>query len=183
MVFSDILQYRPLTQRHEIRLVVLKPALSLSHPIKCTLKHVILGQCSSNYKQLNPYEALSYTWGGRNGTIPISCDGQTLLVTPNCESALRHLRNTFTERVLWIDAICINQESMEEKQLQVPLMGRVYNLAKRVIAWLGPGLPGDEAMLVKARIGGWAYSLRDAPGPVLLPENHKNWASKAICKS
>ena len=75
----------------------------------------------------------------------------------------------FKERVLWIDAICINQESVEEKQLQVPLMGRVYNLAKRVIAWLGVGLPGDEAMLVKVRVGGWAYSLRDPPGRSCFP--------------
>jgi hypothetical protein len=39
--------------------------------------------------------------------------------------------------VLWVDAICINQEDTNEKNHQVQLMGDVYAQAICVIAWLG----------------------------------------------
>ncbi|KAL6706058.1 hypothetical protein ACN47E_006160 [Coniothyrium glycines] len=42
-------------------------------------------------------------------------------------------------RNLWIDAICINQESSEEKTQQVRKMHRIFQMASRVIIWLGLG--------------------------------------------
>jgi hypothetical protein len=39
---------------------------------------------------------------------------------------------------MWIDAVCINQASTEEKSIQVANMGRVFATADRVISWLGP---------------------------------------------
>ncbi|KAK0724614.1 heterokaryon incompatibility protein-domain-containing protein [Lasiosphaeris hirsuta] len=40
---------------------------------------------------------------------------------------------------LWIDAICINQEDMAERNAQVQRMPHLYRLAYRVVVWLGPG--------------------------------------------
>uniref|UniRef100_A0A0B7KR48 Heterokaryon incompatibility domain-containing protein n=1 Tax=Bionectria ochroleuca TaxID=29856 RepID=A0A0B7KR48_BIOOC len=82
---------------------------------------------------------------------PILCKGRRLLVTPNCESALRHLHHKLTPRLLWIDAICINQKSTDEKNYQVQLMGEIYARAERVIIWLGLGVPDDEELFRKAR--------------------------------
>lgn len=40
--------------------------------------------------------------------------------------------------LIWADAICINQEDLDEKSIQVTMMDQVYSLATHVVAWLGP---------------------------------------------
>lgn len=93
------------------------------------------------------YEALSYVWG-KDPFIEINgkfqdykcaalCDGHKLLVSANLERALRNLRLEYDSRIIWVDAICINQEDVTERSHQVTLMSAVYGRASRVIAWLG----------------------------------------------
>lgn len=62
-------------------------------------------------------------------------------MTANCEAVLYHLRHRARSRLLWVDSICINQSSDEEKSQQVQIMGEIYLQAKRVIVWLGEGSP------------------------------------------
>ncbi|KAK7421164.1 hypothetical protein QQX98_002293, partial [Neonectria punicea] len=172
--------YEPFAKPRFIRLLTLHPSPSTTKPLECRLSQVSLDELKDP-KAKHTYEALSYVWGAKNGSIPITCDGQTLLVTPNCESALRHLRHKFTRRVLWIDAICIDQQSLEEKNSQVSLMGEIYTTAKRVVIWLGPGLPGDEDLLRHARIGGRLYHVRGLPTERILPgQRTRKWVSKVI---
>jgi len=63
------------------------------------------------------YEALSYTWADDNGDssrsrrIYIGAFWDIVPITANCESALRCLRDSFTPRTVWVDSICIDQES------------------------------------------------------------------------
>ncbi|KAI0103961.1 heterokaryon incompatibility protein-domain-containing protein [Nemania sp. FL0031] len=83
------------------------------------------------------YEALSYVWGDPAITKPISVNGDRLDVTVNLRSALRHLRRTNKSRILWVDAICIDQSDPDERAYQVSFMGDIYRSAKRVIIWLG----------------------------------------------
>jgi hypothetical protein len=83
------------------------------------------------------YEALSYVWGDRRITRRIFIDGISKRVTMNLEIALRHLRYVSQPRVLWIDAICINQRNIAERSVQVMHMGEVYKRATGVVAWLG----------------------------------------------
>ncbi|KAH9203938.1 heterokaryon incompatibility protein-domain-containing protein, partial [Leptodontidium sp. 2 PMI_412] len=83
------------------------------------------------------YDALSYVWGSLKGDRQILCDDKHIFVTENCEEALRHLRLVDRSQKLWIDAICINQGSMAERNQQVNLMGDVYKLSTRTIIWLG----------------------------------------------
>ncbi|KAF5716656.1 hypothetical protein FGLOB1_2462 [Fusarium globosum] len=58
-------------------------------------------------------------------------------VRANLHAALLHLRDGFIERIIWIDAICINQEDNDEKGRQVQSMAEIYAKATRVIVWLG----------------------------------------------
>jgi len=58
-------------------------------------------------------------------------------VTSNLLAALFHLRDDFVERILWIDALCINQKDDVEKGQQVQSMVKIYAQASRVIVWLG----------------------------------------------
>lgn len=60
---------------------------------------------------------------------------------------LRHLRFKEVERTLWIDALCINQDDVDERTEQVQKMRRIYSLADQVLAWLGEAADGsDEAI-------------------------------------
>lgn len=60
-------------------------------------------------------------------------------------------------------------------------MGEIYTLAKRVIIWLGPGLPKEEDLLRHARIGGRLYHVRGLPAEEILPgQRTRKWVSKVI---
>jgi hypothetical protein len=67
------------------------------------------------------------------------CNHKSVSVTRNLVEALRTFRHTRKSRVLWADAICINQQDLEERSLQVQLMTRIFSDASRVLIWLGHG--------------------------------------------
>ncbi|KAK5658431.1 hypothetical protein OQA88_1820 [Cercophora sp. LCS_1] len=90
------------------------------------------------------YEALSYAWGtsDHQETAYIRTDDalspfSKLQLRQNCASALRHLRYQDRERIMWVDAICINQSDIHERNRQLALMKDVYGLAENVVIWLG----------------------------------------------
>jgi hypothetical protein len=98
-------------------------------------------------KGTHPYEALSYVWGSPEKLWPISIEGDDLTVTANLHVALSHLRDRFVERLLWVDAICINQTDLKERERQVQSMAKVYAKATRVVVWLGEAtLDSDQAL-------------------------------------
>lgn len=83
------------------------------------------------------YEALSYTWDDQKPTRDVTCNGTTLRVTENVFQALQQLRSTRgRQRMVWIDAICINQKDQAEKTMQVSMMGDIFSRAQRVNIWL-----------------------------------------------
>jgi hypothetical protein len=86
-----------------------------------------------------PYEALSYTWGSVEKTAIIEVDKSTMLVTTNLYQALQRLRFGNQDRILWVDAICIDQDNMEERRHQVQHMSDIYKNAECVLVWLGEG--------------------------------------------
>lgn len=115
----------------EIRLITLLPSDETSSKIECLLSHVSLNSKPD-------YEALSYAWGDQKEDIgAISLGGKPFPVTPNLESALRYLRLAEKPRTLWVDALSINQIDDEEKTHQVQHMRTIYELASRVVIWLG----------------------------------------------
>lgn len=104
-----------------------------SQPIICKLKPSILGQIQHSY------EALSYAWGDTTKKVEILLEGQPYKITKNLETALRRLRLAKEDRLLWIDAVCINQQDRLEVNLQVKRMWSVYKYASKVIVFLGEG--------------------------------------------
>ena len=104
-----------------------------------------------------PFKALSYSWGPpyRDGAqtdvestpefdAEITCNGTTLAVTRNVYNALIAVREKGLIGYWWIDAICINQDDLDERSGQVLMMGDIYALASLVVAWLGPTREGVE---------------------------------------
>ncbi|EFW98780.1 heterokaryon incompatibility protein [Grosmannia clavigera kw1407] len=52
-------------------------------------------------------------------------------------AALQQLRMADRARVLWVDAVCINQQDIPERGEQVKLMAEIYHSASQVVVWLG----------------------------------------------
>lgn len=84
------------------------------------------------------YETLSYEWGEKFGTIPVECEGRYLRITPNLKVALKAIRFTDQPRTLWIDALCIDQSNISERNQQVEQMTDIYRNAAATLVWLGP---------------------------------------------
>ena len=78
-----------------------------------------------------------------NNSIQIS--GEAFLVRENLWKALTHIRLATENQTLWIDAICIDQQNIQERNHQVEIMGEVYGKATLVIVWLGTLLERESA--------------------------------------
>lgn len=132
-------QHTPFEDETSIRLLLLKTG-NFDDDINIELTVVSLSDPP-------PYRALSYVWGPPPHVAPILCYGKDLLVSESCVAALRRLRSTTIEEVLWIDAICINQISMKEREQQMKLMGDVYSNASTTCIWLGESTWASEYIM------------------------------------
>lgn len=85
------------------------------------------------------YTALSYVWNQSDapGFQTIVCNGQETVVTTNLFNALHQISQPNKRQALWVDALCINQANVREKNHQVALMAEIYRHASFVIAWMG----------------------------------------------
>ncbi|KAF1847086.1 uncharacterized protein K460DRAFT_392533 [Cucurbitaria berberidis CBS 394.84] len=149
--------YRPLAA-DEIRLLVLHPARSFEDEI--VVHFQVVRRSDDKY-----FEAVSYAWGDDQATATLLMHdeqyatsflhGQSFLtriyrynalkeqlqaflrVRANVTTMLRYLRYPWLPRYLWIDQLCINQNSRDEKSQQVNQMGEIYKGSGRTLIWLG----------------------------------------------
>jgi hypothetical protein len=103
-------QYKALAERY-IRLLMLSRR-SLWGDFRKRLIHVPL-------KEPPAYGCIYYVWGDSAKTYPVLIDGLRPPVTTNVYSILRGRASLWSSRLLWIDAICINQNDEKEKAKQV----------------------------------------------------------------
>jgi hypothetical protein len=130
----------------------------------------------------NPrYLALSYLWGPEDQQKKlVYINGQPFQVGINLYIALVHLASNIS-LLIWIDAVCINQNDSEEKGVQVNQMGAIYGSAEEVLIWLGEGTPETDNLLVQmdslgARaLGAGIWNLE--------PEDMKRWPNIEFQKS
>ncbi|KAG8675844.1 hypothetical protein FPOAC2_01926 [Fusarium poae] len=150
--FTDIFSYEPFgLERPGFRLIQLERGVQ--SPLRCNLFQAYLDEEES----IVPYEALSYVWGTQSTPSEITVDGKTMSITTSLYEALHHLRQEDQDRILWVDALCIDQSNIKERSHQVNHMGEIYRKADNVIVWLGY-LSGDAA-LFKAVIDQFAKQL------------------------
>jgi len=132
----------------QIRILELQPAKDEFAPLKAKLLHTFPDDAQ--------YQALSYVWGNQEvNQIDIEITYQTesfsgigrapevfyTSVGESLGTALRYVRQSETELVLWAKAICIDQDNNVEKSHQVKLMYEIFQNASLVVAWLGPSGP------------------------------------------
>lgn len=153
MPWRYIPSYERLPLRHgEIRLLHLLPGTA-GDTIRCKLTKASIHDTT--------FDALSYTWGDQRDTRTIDVDGWVARVTTNLHTALEYLRHSDREFIFWIDALCINQDDLEERSAQVQSMHEVYGAAYEVIVWLGK--PTSRTDLA---IDAW-----NSPGPFAFDES------------
>lgn len=189
LIFSMEYEYNSLDRSTRcIRLLQIQAPCTGKTLMQCLLATFELDQCP-------PYYALSYTWGpaeerseesSPSGTLEpgsIMLDGAKAEVTANLYSALQHLYVHFggDEKAegpfLWIDAVCINQQSDEERNHQVGMMDEIYSLASKVIIWLGADpsgtMPPVNEMLTKLeRMHMYAWETYEQEGISLSVQIH-----------
>jgi hypothetical protein len=132
--FDSIYTYETLEGQPEqtIRVLTLNPGDT--NLISCSLSNVRLNNSPS-------YKALSYVWGDKDCTKTIMIDGKIFPVRPNLWAFLdRFQRYHGTPACIWIDAICVNQDDIPERNNQVLLMSKIYTQAAAVYSWLDLGI-------------------------------------------
>lgn len=121
-----------------IRVVHLKPSLTVDGLLQCRLDTVRLD---------SQFFCLSYTWGSAKPRRQIQVNDHRFYVRRNLWKFLHIARQRGEIQPLWIDAICVDQSNVKERNQQVSMMGDIYRNAKEVIVWLGEGDSGLEAAL------------------------------------
>ena len=138
----------PLKTSTSIRLIDLEPGKQDSD--------IIISINTYDLPDLPQYAAFSYTWGdplvhpyvAERPSRTIWIGIKPFLVTRNLYDALNHWRGWKLEigtakTLLWVDAICINQDDLIERNHQVGLMGHIYSKATIVLTWVGT--PDEDA--------------------------------------
>lgn len=135
----------------EIRVLHLKKGTS-EMPLEGSLRKVHLSD-------QHVYEPLSYTWEDYDTVQPpddepedyfhpalfLSATKHYLDLTSNCAKALYNVRKPTTDRTIWVDAICVNQDDPEERSHQVNLMKEIYARAFTVLVYLGRASMDDDS--------------------------------------
>ncbi|KAH6661847.1 heterokaryon incompatibility protein-domain-containing protein, partial [Halenospora varia] len=134
LIEAPLLKYQPLREPNSIRLLILQPG-PLGSEIRCSLVYTTVSDCRNDI--YDHYTALSYVWGDPTDTTTIIVDGQPFQATVNLAAALDDLRDDERPLRMWVDAICINQASILERNTQVGLMRDIYSTAQRTVVYLG----------------------------------------------
>ncbi|KAM6506424.1 hypothetical protein FSOLCH5_013405 [Fusarium solani] len=154
--------YNKLPHHDSVRLLEIEPG-DEDKTLSCHLHSTRL-----NGEHVPTFEALSYAWGSGEVGGKILCNERTVKVSRNLYSALLRLRLPSRPRLIWVDAICINQANLQERSHQVSIMRDVYRSASRVVVWLGPDAGGEKAEVVMAllcNIINNHYDQDDGSGP------------------
>ncbi|KAB8278595.1 heterokaryon incompatibility protein-domain-containing protein [Aspergillus minisclerotigenes] len=109
-----------------------------------------------------------------DNTAQIQCQlvNYTLPTPENLYAALLYLRERQLERLLWIDAICINQGDEDEKAQQIQFMPMIYGQASQVIVWLGETADQSDKALETIRLAVDDEPSEDKPTDIQQEMNH-----------
>jgi hypothetical protein len=137
--------YRPL-KKEQFRLLVLFPGEG-SESISGAI-------CQHSLHDKIPYQSLSYTWGSPSQkTYRMWTPEGCLCITESLLAGLQRLRSREGVILLWVDALCINQEDELEKRDQIRLLPKIYQQASCTLALVGTDQNSNDAieMLMQIR--------------------------------
>ena len=161
MALHSFLYIELLNPAQDLRLLHIKPGRD-DATVDCSLSVFDL-------RTAPIYAAISYTWGDPQPTRTITINGNTVQVGINCHYALWQVRQKSRATYYWIDALCIDQSNMDEKNRQVQIMNEIFSRAGCVLVSLGSGSEYSYFLM---------ENLRGAPGP-RDDSSWRTWFSKA----
>ncbi|KAI0439819.1 heterokaryon incompatibility protein-domain-containing protein [Xylaria telfairii] len=126
-------EYSRLLYFDSIRIFLLFPSSDATAPIRGQ----IVERRLLNGRTGQKYTTLSYAWGLQHNTVEICIGDRRLRVGRNLHSALWNIRQHNRTIMLWVDAICINQDDVNERNHQVQQMRRIYSSATETIIYVG----------------------------------------------
>jgi len=91
------------------------------------------------------YIAISYMWGSPEDTKTITINGMPVTVGENLAAALDCLWSSLVDKV-WIDAVCINQDDINERNAQVLRIRDIFSQSLAVTIWLGEDEMGSTGL-------------------------------------
>jgi hypothetical protein len=102
-------------------------------------QHVVCAMSVWPLDTAPPYDAISYTWGDPALTVPVTINGQKMIVRQNCEYVMQQWFTTKSSaaKYIWVDAACIDQSNLKERGSQVTIMGELYKRSSQVLACVG----------------------------------------------
>lgn len=140
--------FQALNNPQEIRVLHLNVGQDID-PLRGRLEHVTLADPSR-------FVAVSYEWGDptktRSNTLG---NGSAFPITESLHNALRDIRRDYLSResrTLWVDAICIDQQNITERQHQVSIMSQIYRSATIAITYIGPARDNSDLAIPFARM-------------------------------
>lgn len=93
------------------------------------------------------YETISYCWGDSQNVVGVRLNGQAITVPASAAAAVRRIRLPNRERVIWLDALCINQADLDEQAKQVAMMADIYTSSAGNLVYLGePDASSERAI-------------------------------------
>ncbi|KAF2822659.1 hypothetical protein CC86DRAFT_81114 [Ophiobolus disseminans] len=152
-------EYKPLDEtQSSLRLVTISSELSADGCIQCYLSHSTLDRAS--------YVCASYRWGPP-GDVRIHINGAPFYVRKNLFDFLDLIRN-MPMTFYWIDAICIDQQNIPERNHQIKQMGQIYSRAFLVYSWLGK-MPSMAPFVTHLRAGSqWLHGQTGLPRNTII---------------
>ncbi|KAL9109906.1 MAG: hypothetical protein Q9227_005429 [Pyrenula ochraceoflavens] len=138
--------YESLTSSYSVRLLQLEPSDDRDAPIRCRL-------IQSTLSQKPDFEVLSYDSGGTSNDILVLLNDSDFAITANLWLALRQVRMESEIRLLWVDAICIEQSKVSEKNAQLNIVRDIFSTAQQLLAWVGN--EKDNSHLIFKHIRDW----------------------------
>lgn len=148
--------YQPLSSPDSTRVLVLFPAENTADDLRCYMDEVRL---HGAVDEKQGYTALSYVWGADKAFHMVWFGNHSLRIRPNLDSALRNLRRRDRSIRLWVDAVCIDQNDLLERNHQVQQMRDIFSAASETVIYLGPqdgGNTGHSAWNFLERHSSWA---------------------------
>ena len=172
-------EYHDLQSKESIRLLRILPGAEADH-VECKLIPAI----SLNGLQTlsTGFGDLSYAWGKQSPLFEITLDGLAFGIGPNLHAALKVMRYSDKPRIVWIDAICINQgrdpAALKERAIQVKKMQDIYGAAAQTVLWLGD--VADESNLAMEFI---SYQAMQEPlrASFSLENRWRGWTTTPHC--
>ena len=122
--------YQTHLPKDDIRLLTVLPSGELDAPVECEIHQFHTSTAPE-------YEGLSYVWGDPTDKTAVTCNGTGITVTTNFRNALGRIRNPSESKTVWVDALCLNQADVGEKNVHVPIMGHVYSQATNTVIFIG----------------------------------------------